>query len=156
MFHQNVSMRGPSFLCPTWNFDQSASIPRDLSCPKKVLVAHLLFLFSHILYILSYTSFIQSSFLYSVWHTMREDIVPQILSCNRFRHKLNNENAKYKDTENRQKQSPRGVLFKNFLKFKGKHLCKSFFFNKVAGWGLPLYQKIDSVTGAFLWVLRNF
>ena len=134
MFHQNVSMRGPSFLCPTWNFDQSASIPRNLSCPKKVIILWivlllliiivlllwivlllliiivLLFLFSHILYILSYTSFIQSSFLYSVWHTMREDIVPQILSCNRFRHKLNNENAKYKNTENRQKHSPRGVL----------------------------------------------
>ena len=35
MFHQNVSMRGPSFLCPTWNCDQSASIPRNFSCPPQ-------------------------------------------------------------------------------------------------------------------------
>ena len=139
MFHQNVSMRGPSFLCPTWNFDQSASIPRNFSCPppkkkvifyvrhetlikvllfqetspasQKALIAHLLFLFGHILYLLLYTSFIQSSFSYSVSHTMREDIVPLVLSCNRFR---NNQIEYWKrqiqNTENRQKQSPRGVL----------------------------------------------
>ena len=36
-----------------------------------------------------------------------------------------------------QKQSPGGVLekvvYKNFAKFTGKHLCQSLFFNKVAG-----------------------
>ena len=78
---------------------------------QKALIAHLLFLFGHILYLLLYTSFIQSSFLYSVSHTMREDIVPLVLSCNRFR---NNQTEYWKrqiqNTENRQKQSPRGVL----------------------------------------------
>ena len=33
-----------------------------------------------------------------------------------------------------------GVLI-NFVKFTGKHLCQSFFFNKVAGWGLQIYLK---------------
>ena len=38
----------------------------------------------------------------------------------------------------------RGVLWKegvlkNFVKFTGKHLCQSLFFNKVAAWGLQLY-----------------
>ena len=32
----------------------------------------------------------------------------------------------------------KGVL-RNFAKFTGKHLCQSFFFNKVAGLGLQLY-----------------
>ena len=32
----------------------------------------------------------------------------------------------------------KGVL-RNFTKFKGKHLCQSLFFNKVAGQGLQLY-----------------
>ena len=40
-------------------------------------------------------------------------------------------------TNNKQKQSPGGVLqkgiLKNSTKFTGKHLCKSRFFNKVAG-----------------------
>ena len=31
----------------------------------------------------------------------------------------------------------KGVL-KNFAKFKGKHLCQGFFFNKVAGSSLQL------------------
>ena len=54
----------------------------------------ILFVFSHVLYIhiqyLIYiysisSHFIQSSFLYSVSHTLREDIVPHILPCSRFR-----------------------------------------------------------------------
>ena len=46
----------------------------------------IVFLFSHILYIYSFSSyFTQSSFLYSVSHTVREDVVLQILSCSRFR-----------------------------------------------------------------------
>ena len=58
----------------------------------------ILFVFSHILYIhiqyLIYiyiyiysisSHFIQSSFLYSVSHTLREDIVPHILPCSRFK-----------------------------------------------------------------------
>ena len=49
----------------------------------------------------------------------------------------------------------KGVL-RNFAKFTGKHLCQSFFFNKIAGSGLQLYQKRDSGTGSFLPVLRNF
>ena len=38
---------------------------------------------------------------------------------------------------------------KRFAKFKGKHLCQSLFFNKVAGLRLQLYLKRDSGTGAF-------
>ena len=38
----------------------------------------------------------------------------------------------------------KGVL-RNFAKFTGKHLCLSFFFNKVSG-----------DTGVFLWILQNF
>ena len=44
----------------------------------------------------------------------------------------------------------KGVL-RNFTKFTGKHLCKSFFFNKVAG----LRPDTDD-RGVFLWILWNF
>ena len=44
-----------------------------------------------------------------------------------------------------QKQSPRGVLWKgvlrSFMKFTGKHLCQSLFFNKVAGLRPTLLKK---------------
>ena len=48
-----------------------------------------------------------------------------------------------------QKQPP-GVFYKkgvlrNFVKFTGKHLCQSLFFNKA-----------DSGPGVFLWILQNF
>ena len=33
----------------------------------------------------------------------------------------------------------KGVLI-NFVKFTGKHLCQSLFFNKVAGWGTIFYR----------------
>ena len=39
----------------------------------------------------------------------------------------------------------KGVL-KNFAKFKGKHLCQSLFFNKVAGLSMQFYQKRGSDT----------
>ena len=32
----------------------------------------------------------------------------------------------------------KGVV-RNFAKFTGKHLCQSFFFNKVPDWGLQLH-----------------
>ena len=57
----------------------------------------------------------------------------------------------------RQKQPPemfykkRILVSQSFAKFTGKHLCQSLFFNKVAVWGLQLYWKRDSGTGAFLW-----
>ena len=50
-------------------------------------VTSYIYIFS-ILYIYIYSissHFIQSSFLYSVSHTLREDIVPHILPCSRFR-----------------------------------------------------------------------
>ena len=47
----------------------------------------------------------------------------------------------------------KGVL-RNFEKVTGKHLCQSLFYNKVAGWGLQLYQKRDSATGVFSWILQ--
>ena len=56
----------------------------------------------------------------------------------------------------KQQQSPRGVLFckkgalGNFIKFTGKHLCQSLFFNKVAALRLQLYLKKDSGTGVFM------
>ena len=43
----------------------------------------------------------------------------------------------------------KGVLEK-FTKFIGKHLCQSFFFNKVEAVSLQLYLKRDSGTGVFL------
>ena len=59
-------------------------------------------------------------------------------------------------------------VFRNFAKLTGKHLCQSFFFNKVAGlmvrvsfliklqasW-LQLYSKRTSGTVAFLWIFWN-
>ena len=45
---------------------------------------------------------------------------------------------------------------KVFLKFTGKHLCQSLFFNEVAGSGLQFYLKRGSSAGVFLWILRNF
>ena len=65
-------------------------------------------------YVYSVSSyFIQSSFLYSVSHTVWEEIVPQILSC-RFR---NNQTElrkpkKYKNTENRILISNKNILEK--------------------------------------------
>ena len=41
----------------------------------------------------------------------------------------------------------KGVL-RNFVKLTGKYLCWSLFFNKV-------YQKSDSGTGVFPWILQN-
>ena len=41
-----------------------------------------------------------------------------------------------------------GVL-KNFVNFKGKHLCRSLFFKKVAGLRLATLLKKDSDTGVF-------
>ena len=41
--------------------------------------------------------------------------------------------------------------FINFSKFIGKHLCRSLFFNKIAG----LIKK-ETDTSVFLWILRNF
>ena len=38
--HQNFSLWG-TFVCCTWNVYQSAPIPRNLCCPKKLLVEHL-------------------------------------------------------------------------------------------------------------------
>ena len=45
--------------------------------------------------------------------------------------------------------------FKNFTKLTRNHLWHSLFFNKVAGWGLHLYEIRYSGTGAFLWILWN-
>ena len=47
-----------------------------------------------------------------------------------------------------------GVLT-NCAKFIGKHLCWSVFLNKFQAWAMQLYQKRDSDTGVFLWILWN-
>ena len=52
-------------------------------------------------------------------------------------------------TSHRRFSERKGVL-SNLAKFTGKHLCQSFFFNKVTGLGL------GCGTGVFLWMLRNF
>ena len=48
-----------------------------------------------------------------------------------------------------QKQSSRGVLEKgvlrNFVKFTGKHLCQSLFFNKVAGLNFIKKETLEQV-----------
>ena len=47
----------------------------------------------------------------------------------------------------------KGAL-RNFTKFKGKHLCQSLFFNKVAGYAWNFMKK-ETGTGVFLWILWN-
>ena len=47
-------------------------------------------------------------------------------------------------------------VLKNFAKFTRKHLCRSLFFNKVAGLRPATLLKRDSGTVVFLWILRNF
>ena len=42
------------------------------------------------------------------------------------------------------------VILRNFAKFTGKHLCQSFFFNKVTGLRPATLLKRDSGTGVFL------
>ena len=49
------------------------------------------------------------------------------------------EAATHRYSAEKQKQWPKGVL-KNFTKFSGKHLCRNFFFDKVAGFMLPFLQ----------------
>ena len=49
----------------------------------------------------------------------------------------------------------KGVL-RSFTKFKRKHLCQSLVFNKVAVLSLQLYQKRNSGTSVFLWILSKF
>ena len=48
-----------------------------------------------------------------------------------------------------QKQSSRGVLEKgvlrNFVKFKGKHLCQSLFFNKIADLNFIKKETLEQV-----------
>ena len=60
--------------------------------------------------------FIQSSFLYSVSHVVREDIVPHILSCSRFRNNQielrKSQIQKYKNTENRILNSNKNIVEK--------------------------------------------
>ena len=55
----------------------------------------------------------------------------------------------------------RGVLYKkgvfrNLVKFTGKHLCRSLFFNKVAGLSPATLLKRDSGYWCFPVILRNF
>ena len=49
----------------------------------------------------------------------------------------------------------KGVL-RNVTKFTWKHLCWSFFFNKVPGLRPENLLKRESNTGVFWWILRNF
>ena len=52
--------------------------------------------------------------------------------------------------------SVRKGVFRNFIKFTGKDLYQSLFFNKVAGHKLATLLKGNFGTDVFLWILRNF
>ena len=45
---------------------------------------------------------------------------------------------------------------KVLLKISGKYLCRSLFLIKLQVWGMQFYQKGDSDTSVFLWILLNF
>ena len=78
---------------------------------------------------------------------------------------FSNNSVRYHLNYTFQKQPPevfceKGVL-RNFIKFSGKYLCQSLFFNKVAG--LRQIKEICRIVfnkyaglGVFLWILRNF
>ena len=51
----------------------------------------------------------------------------------------------WKVRSSHQRCSVKKVVLRNFAKFKGKHLCQSLFFNKVAG-----LRPRDSSAGVFL------
>ena len=48
------------------------------------------------------------------------------------------------------------IVLKNFTKITEKHLCRVSFLIRLPAWDLQLYQKRDSGTGIFLWILRNY
>ena len=50
----------------------------------------------------------------------------------------------------------KNVVLKNLPKSTGRHLCQSFFFDKVAGLTPATLWKRDSDTDVFIWILRNF
>ena len=47
-------------------------------------------------------------------------------------------------------------VLRNFAKFTWKYLRQSLFLIKMQDLGLQLYQKRDSGTSVFLWILQNF
>ena len=53
--------------------------------------------------------------------------------------------GKFQNTE-----AATGGFFKSFIKFTGKHLCRSLYFNIVAGLGPAVLLKRDSNIGVFL------
>ena len=74
------------YMCLVLNY--SYSVPSYLySVISYIYIFSILYIYIYIyIYIYSISShFIQSSFLYSVSHTLREDIVPHILPCSRFK-----------------------------------------------------------------------
>ena len=78
---------------------------------------------------------------------------------------FSNNSVRYHLNHTFQKQPPdvhceKGIL-RNFIKFSGKYLYQSLFFNKVAG--LRQIKEICRIVfnkyaglGVFLWILRNF
>ena len=47
-------------------------------------------------------------------------------------------------------------VFKSCTKFTGKSICKSLFFNKVAGMSNAALIKRHSVAGVFFWIFCSF
>ena len=48
------------------------------------------------------------------------------------------------------------IFLKNLLKFTGKYLSRSHFFNEVAGWRLVTLLKMHSSTAVLLRILHSF
>ena len=62
-----------------------------------------------------------------------------------------NQKSKYVKTKrSRSEVFYKKVVLKNFVNFTGKHVCQSFFFNKVVGPRPATLLKRDSGTGIFL------
>ena len=57
---------------------------------------------------------------------------------------------KVKDTSSRPEVFCEDGVLENFIKFTGKHLCQSLFFNKVANLRPAALLKKNSGTGVFL------
>ena len=58
--------------------------------------------------------------------------------------------------ESHRRCSMKNCVVESFAKFTGKRLCQSLLFNKVADLWPVTFNKRDSGTSVFLWILQNF
>ena len=59
-------------------------------------------------------------------------------------------------SQDRSESVPWELVFLEILQNSQENTCTRISFNKVAGWGLQLYEKRGSSTDVFPWILRNF